>query len=359
MAEPTFDPAPLALEAVLDPAWLGCAQGGPRGPLDVRSVRIVDQFGPSATKVRMELDFGPAVPADTPTAYCLKGFFGDSALGYLESGVQITEAGFYRDCAPHLSMRLAPCAYTGTDPATGAGIIVMHDLIAAGARFLTALEPYSVDQAHSSLDQLARLHGESWGERLDAICPWAKSRVEELSRYERVPPARLTELMRGERGDPLPDALRDGDRIYAALRRLAQRDDAAGQCLVHGDAHAGNVFEHAADSSGGGCGIIDWQLLQRAHWSLDAAYHIAAVLTVADRRQHEQDLLRYYLERLAAHGGQPPHWDEAWARYCESVAYGMFLWGITLRVDPPIILEFNRRLGTAVADLDSFGRLGV
>lgn len=359
MAQLPFDPAPVTLDAVLDPAWLGRALGGEHAPLDVNSVRIVDQFGPSATKVRMELEFGRSVPPGTPSAYCLKGFFGDSALGYLASGVQITEAGFYSDCAPHLSMRLAPCAYTGTDPATGAGIIVMHDLIAAGSRFLTALEPYSVDQARSSLDQLARLNGESWQERLAQICPWARSRAEELTHYDRVPPAKLTELMQGERGDPLPDALRDGERIYAALRKLAARDPSSGQCLVHGDAHAGNVFENGAEAAGGGCGIVDWQLLQRGHWSLDAAYHIAAVLTVEDRRRHEQDLLRHYLDRLAAHGGQPPHWDEAWARYCESVAYGMFLWGITLRVDPPIILEFNRRLGTAVVDLDSFGRLGV
>jgi len=160
--------------------------------------------------------------------------------------------------------------------------------------------------------------------------------------------------MRGERGDPLPDTIRDCERIYAGLRQLAARDPAMGQCLVHGDAHAGNVFETAE-----GCGIIDWQLLQRGHWSLDAAYHIAAVLPVEQRRRHEQDLLRHYLDRLASHGGEPPAWADAWDRYRESVAYGMFLWGITLRVAPPIIMEFNRRLGTAVADHDSFGRLGV
>lgn len=345
-----YNPAPLDLATVLSPAWLGQALGG----VDVRAVRIVDQFGPSCTKVRMELAFGPSVEPGFPTAYCLKGFFGDPAIGYLQSGVQLTESAFYRDCAPLVGMRLADCVHAGSDEDTGAGVILMRDLITAGARFLTALEPYSAKQAESSLDQLALLHSASWGEDALARWPWVRSKTKALTEYRHVPAARVTELMRAERGEPLPDAIRDGDRIYAALGRIAERDNDLPHCLIHGDAHAGNVFETAE-----GCGIVDWQLLQRGHWSLDVAYHVAAALTVEDRRANEQALLRHYLGRLAAHGVTPPAWDEAWDRYRESLAYGLFLWAITVRVDPPIILEFNRRLGTAVADHDSFGRLGV
>ncbi|WP_323809632.1 phosphotransferase family protein [Sphingobium baderi] len=349
-----FNPAPLLLDTVLSAAWLGRALGGAGDPMDVRAVHIVDQFGPSCTKVRMELEFGPSAPPGLHSAYCLKGFFGDPGIGYLKSGVQLTESAFYRDCAPTLSMRLAECVHAGSDEATGAGVLLMKDLITAGARFLTALEPYSARQAESSLDQLARLHVASWGDAALAKWPWVRSKARELTRYQVVPAARVTELMRGERGAPLPDAIRDGARIYAALGRIADRDTALPHCLIHGDAHAGNMFENAD-----GCGIVDWQLLQRGHWSLDVAYHVAAALTVEDRRTHEQDLLRLYLDRLAAHGVTPPAWDDAWDRYRESLAYGMFLWAITIRVDPPVIMEFNRRLGTAVADHDSFGRLGV
>jgi len=349
-----FDPAPLDLAETLRAEWLGQALGGKASPLDVRRVHIVDQFGPSCTKVRMELEYGSSVPTDYPNAFCLKGFFGDPSMGYLKSGVQLTEAGFYRDIAPSLPMRLAQCVHAGSDPETGAGVILMHDLISGGARFLTALSPYSATQAQASLDQLAKLHAASWGEEALAQWPWVRARVEELTRYDVVPPTRLTELMQGERGEPLPDAIRDGERIYSALRQIARRDAALPHCLIHGDAHAGNVFESAD-----GTGFVDWQLLQRGHWSLDVAYHIAAVLTVEERRACEQDLLRYYLDRLTSLGVSAPGWDEAWDRYRESLAYGMFLWAITLRVDPPVIHEFNRRLGTAVADHDSLERLGA
>ncbi len=347
------EPAPIDLDRVLSPEWLGAALARDGAPAAVESVRVVDIFGPSATKARVELEFGPS-STGLHQAYCIKGFFGGDALGYLKSGVQVTEASFYRECAAHLPIRVPDCAYAGVDPATNAGLIVMKDLITAGARFLTALEPYTVEQARGSLDQLARLHATSSTSETLARWPWVRSRIEELTQYQHVPAARVTELMAAERGEGLPEAVRDGDRIYAALAALGRRSASSPACLIHGDAHAGNVFETAA-----GIGLVDWQLLQRGHWSLDVAYHVAAVLTVEDRRASEEELLRHYLDRYAAYRGAAPDWSEAWARYREALAYGLFLWSITVRVDPPIIRQFIIRLGTAVADHRSMDLLGA
>lgn len=105
--------------------------------------------------------------------------------------------------------------------------------------------------------------------------------------------------------------------------------------------------------------LIDWQVLQRANWALDIAYHVGAVLTVADRRASERDLLDHYLDRLASFGITPPTQAEAWRLYRASVAYGFYMWAITRRVDPPVIHEFVTRLGTAVADFDSYTLLEV
>jgi hypothetical protein len=255
----------------------------------------------------------------------------------------VAEASFYRDCAAELTVRVPRALYAGVDPETFAGVIVMQDEVPRGTRFLTALSPYTPEQAAMSLDQLARLHGGGWGGD-PARHPWLVSKLGYLSDFQGVPGPRLTELLQGERGERLPDAVRDGPRIYAALKALAARGERLPTTFVHGPE---------------GIGLIDWQLLQRGDWSLDAAYHIAAVLEVEDRRRSEQDLLRHYLERLAAHGGEPPTWDEAWRRYRQSTVYGYFLWAITLRVQPEIIHTFVTRLGTAAADHDGFGLLGV
>jgi len=349
----TAEPAPIDLDRVLSPEWLAAALARDGAPADVKSVKVVDIFGPSATKARVELEFGSR-SAGLHRAYCIKGFFGAGALGYLKSGVQVTEASFYRECAARLPVRVPDCAYAGVDRETNAGVIVMKDLITAGARFLTALEPYTVEQARASLDQLARLHAASSTPEMLAHWPWVRSRVEELTRYQHVPAPRVTELMTTDRGEGLPDEVRDGERIYAALAAIGRRTASSPLCLIHGDAHAGNVFQAA-----GGIGLVDWQLLQRGQWSLDVAYHVAAVLTVDDRRASEEELLRHYLARFTAHGGAAPDFAEAWTRYREALAYGLFLWAITVRVDPSIIRQFIIRLGTAVADHRSMHLLGV
>jgi hypothetical protein len=86
---------------------------------------------------------------------------------------------------------------------------------------------------------------------------------------------------------------------------------------------------------------------------------VAASLTPENRRSSEHDLLLGYLSHLHDAGVEAPSFDEAWEDFRASVAYGYFLWSITRRVYEPITVEMNRRLGTAVADLDSFGVLGV
>lgn len=45
--------------------------------------------------------------------------------------------------------------------------------------------------------------------------------------------------------------------------------------------------------------------VQRGPWYLDVGYHIASALTVEDRRAHEDELVRHYLDRLVAAGGTP------------------------------------------------------
>lgn len=353
MVDIQLSPAPMALKEVLDPAWLSQALSQGRELVSVQAVEVVETLGPSALKIRLVAEFGGSPPADIPKALCIKGIFDPRFTDYLKSGAQEAEANFYRLCAAQLNVRVPRAVYSASDPETRAGVTIMEDLVPQGARFLTALSPYAPEQAKRSLDQLARLHGGSW-ETPASDMPWIVPKLASIAAGQPVAAARVTEVLQGPRGAPLPQALRSGDRIYAAVRALAARGEALDSCYIHGDAHAGNVYE-----IGGELGLIDWQLLQRGHWSLDIAYHIAAALTIEDRRRHETDLLRYYLEALTQHGGKPPAWDEAWLRYREAVAYGFLMWAITMRVDPAITDEFVARLGTATADLDTFGLLGV
>jgi hypothetical protein len=60
------------------------------------------------------------------------------------------------------------------------------------------------------------------------------------------------------------------------------------------------------------------------------------------------------LERLRHEGGLPPSWDDAWRSIAVGMVYGFFLWGITLKVRPPVTTAMLERLGAAVADHDAY-----
>lgn len=348
-----ISPAPIVLDDVLNVDWLSWALSQDRAPVRVKAFEVVETLGPSALKIRIKLTFDGAPPADVPSEICIKGIFDPALTQWLKSGAQQAEANFYKILAPKLTVRVPRALYAGFDPETMAGLVVMEDLIPKGVRFLTALSPYTPEQARGSLDQLARLHGGAWAPAAD-VEPWITPKLPGMAKSQIMPPERLTELLNGERGEAVPDSVKSGPRIYAALVKMAERAEQLGYCFVHGDAHGGNVWEGRE-----GVGLVDWQVLQRGHWSMDVAYHMCAALDVEDRRRSEKDLLRHYLDRLYAHGGAKIAFEDAWPMYQGAIPYGLFMWGITLRVDPPIIKQFVTRLGTAVADHDSFGLLGA
>jgi aminoglycoside/choline kinase family phosphotransferase len=338
------DAAPLDLARALSPEWLSAALGG-----RVTDVRVVETLKTMATKVRFEVGLD-----GQKRGYCIKGFFGDGTLSAGEAVNGQAEARYYLEFAPDSAVNAPNCRYAGIDADTGHGVILMDDIVVAGGAFLTALQPYSIDQAAATLGQLARLHAEHWNGRGLDRRPWLRNRAADMAEQSLIPLDMLQGLMDGERSKPLSPAITSAARMHAAIRALAEVDRDQPACLVHGDAHAGNIYVLNGEP-----GLIDWQVLQRSHWALDVAYHIGAALSTEVREVSEQDLIRDYLDRLRGHGVEAPAWNDAWLAYRRHLAYGYYMWGVTRRVDPPIILEFVKRLGLAVASLECFEALGV
>jgi aminoglycoside/choline kinase family phosphotransferase len=344
-----FNPAPIHSDAVLEPAWVECALSQAFPGIKVHTVKLIDRFGPSAIKVRMEAEAEIDGKAQT-LALCSKATMDDLAPMLLANGTARIEAMFYRECAPLLDVRVPKCHFIGLDPETDNGLILMEDLTTDGARFLSALEPYTPEEATQSLDQLARLHAASFEGSAIYQQPWITRALDRFTVKPIVPIDILQGLLDDPRGEPLPKELRSAERLQGGIVDLAARTKQRPNCLIHGDAHAGNIYREA----GGGVGLIDWQVFQQSSWAQDVAYHIGAALTTEDRRTHERSLLQTYLDRLQAHGGPKIGFDEAWDDYRASMTYGFYMWGVTRRVAVPIILEFVKRLGLAVADLDSY-----
>lgn len=346
-----FDPAPVDLATVISPAWLTAMLARRWPGVQVRGADVVEVLATQATKVRLKLDVTGS-GEQVPTAICIKGVLTDTGAGPAAS---IVETLFYREAAADLPVRVPPCIHASLNAEGSRGVVVMRDVIAAGGRFCTALEPFTPDEAMDGLDQLARLHAASGPSSKAFAFPWAANFVERTASQSIIARDVLQGLLDGPRGDRLAPGLRDAARLESALGLYAAELRQGPLCLVHGDAHAGNIYRQAD----GQLGIVDWQILQKGNWAQDVAYHLAAVLTPEDRRAHERALLDEYRRRLKALGGPEFEADAAWRSYRAAIVYGYYLWAITRKVEPVIIHEFVCRLGTAADDLQSFELLGA
>ena len=345
-----FDPAPADLATVVSADWLTAMLAARWPGAVVEQVSVVELLATQATKVRLQLVVQG--PDGVPSDICIKGVLTNTGA---PPSASLVETLFYREAAAVLPVRVPDCIHASLSADGSRGVIVMRDVITAGGHFCSALEPFNADQAIDGLDHLARLHRAGDQHSRTFGFAWVRSFLDQISLQPIIPGDALQDLLDGPRGEKLPAAVRNAERLQPALERLAAEVRAGPLCLVHGDAHAGNIYRQAD----GQLGLVDWQILQKGSWAMDVAYHLAAVLTPADRRLHERALLAEYSARLKALGGAGLDSDTAWREYRIALVYGYYLWAITRKVEPAITDEFVYRLGTAVADLDAFGLLGV
>jgi len=340
---------PDTLAAVLDPAWLSAALGQRFPGTEVTDVRPGPVVSRVSTNARFHIECRDDRPPGLPADLCVKGYFtdcSDTAAASRTAGVP--EAQFYRLLVRSSGVRTLDCVYADVDAATQHGVVITGDVTAHGATFLDALSPYNADQVAESLEQYAVLHGRTWGGVASGE-PWLAPRLEATMRARGLPEIRGN--FEGPIGSRVPEQVRDPERLLEAVRRLVDLlETAEPRCLLHGDAHVGNLY---LDADGRPC-LVDWQLVQGGPWYLDVGYHLGCTLGPEERRRAESDLLAHYLDRLRFEGADAPSFDDARRSAGLGMVYGFFLWAITLKVAPPITTAMLERLGSAVADHEAY-----
>ena len=83
---------------------------------------------------------------------------------------------------------------------------------------------------------------------------------------------------------------------------------------------------------------VDWQTVSWGPVMTDASYFLGGSLSVADRRAHEQALVREYHDALHAHGVRGFAWEDCWSGYRREC----FL-GILMTVAPAMLVERTER----------------
>jgi aminoglycoside phosphotransferase (APT) family kinase protein len=79
--------------------------------------------------------------------------------------------------------------------------------------------------------------------------------------------------------------------------------------LVHGDSHLGNHFLHGEEA-----GMLDWQAAQWGKGIRDVQYFLTDSLPADVLAAHEEELVRYYIDAVAANGVKLD-FEETWYQY--------------------------------------------
>ena len=292
----------------------------------VEEVRIGDVQHGTNSRARVTLSLADG---DGPSSVFVKGPGRAShrlallALGALTTEARLADEGV-RFPLEH------PVFYGGgVDVSRAACVVVVEDVVAAGATPHDARTPLSLEAVRSGLDGLAALHAAHWARPV----PQALGHLSEWRLGAALGAVSVASLARGmRRADrvlgrrlELPPGV--GPReLSRQFRRSATIAASPPRTVLHGDPHPGNAYATA----GGRTGFYDWQLARLGHWSHDVGYFLAGSLDPEDRRRHERSLLESYLDALERSGVRPPPIDVAWARYRGTPAFGLATWLHTL-----------------------------
>jgi Ecdysteroid kinase-like family len=262
----------------------------------VSAVEVIDAHSGTTGRARVRLTAGGAVPETLFVK--LQPFTQDQRELIRQVGLGVAEARVYANIGNELPVRVPRVWHSSYQPEDGAFVMVLEDLTASGCRFPATADDDILDVAHSTVQELAKLHATY----LDRELPWL----------------RTAEGMRAKPNDPKVAARRSmfikmpldqfGAEMPPVFRRLAElyierNFDVVtlfGQgehTLIHGDSHIGNLFV-----DNGRAGFYDWAVASRGPGIRDFAYFMCNSVPTDLRRAHQDDLISLYRRTFESHG---------------------------------------------------------
>lgn len=289
----------------------------------------------TGTKQRLLLEYNDAGHAHRlPATMWFKGGLEPHSDHVRTSHVR--ESLYYERIAP-LNLVNGPAGYFAATDEDGYSAQLIEDLLQRNARFGTALDPLTRESAVSALQMLARLHAYWWrAPELDQLgLPGGSLATDGIILRLLTPEAWSTAMTR-QPAVGIHEDLRDVARIRAGMEALWEIDRRSeGLCMVHGDAHPGNLFFEQS----GRPGFLDWQRLMQCDWAHDVNYLLVSSMAIDDCAAHEQGLVRHYLDEREAQGVPPMDWDSAWLSYRQHTMYGLIWNVVPPTMQPPEVCD--------------------
>ena len=313
MAQLSVPTTPDAITA----EWLTDALGA-----SVTSVRKeMVGTGQMGDSVRLTLDYdgatsGPAsivakLPALDPTS---------RATAAAVRSYEI-EVSFYRELAPELPVRAPQCHLALHDPVSDDFVLLLEDL--APARQGDQLAGCSIDQAAIAVEELPKLHAPRWGDPALERLPWLNRSSPDSAMMMTMLVTGLYDGFRTRYTDRLdPDVFELCERFIPRLASYVG-DRPGPWTVAHGDYRLDNLL-FGTEEGGPPVAVVDWQTVALGPGIADLSYFVGAGLLPADRRAHEDALVRSYDAGMRAMGVDLD-WDDCWQQYRRHTFSGLVM----------------------------------
>lgn len=302
-----------ASPADIDASWLNGFLGERHPGVEVLDVELLGTTEMTNTHCRLEVTYADAAGAPKRLFGKLPPLNPDRRQSVAQSHIGRREAFFYSKLAPTIGMRVPVLHGVGYDRSDESFVLLIEDLEDSGCRVSDGTWGIAPDSAAAALEDLAALHLRFEDPaRRAAVADWVPVQAKG-SNYGQ----KLLRYGLDHHRDRLSNDFASIAELYIDHSDVLYDLWHSGPpTVIHGDPHIGNLFDDA-----GRTGFLDWGLINLGSPLRDVSYFITMALDIEDRRQHERDLLRHYLEVKAAAGRTDITFDQAWLAHRIQTAY--------------------------------------
>jgi aminoglycoside/choline kinase family phosphotransferase len=335
----------------IDAAWLGDALQQRYPGVEVLTTEIVDLTQGTSTRMRLRARYADNGATTPPKALFAKSAFENGFRDMMTAaGIYEAEVRAFSELLPNVNARTPALYASAVDETDGQFLLIMEDMVDAGISWYPPGGPISVDEAEKVLAGMATWHAPFWDDPALNGRAWLPT-PQESAKHDTTKMFVQTgiQLLQENWSNSLPEVA-GAEELVTAFDTLMEASSEAPRTLLHGDPHLGNLGRIDGEPV-----FLDWQVIRRGHAALDLSYFLSMSLEIEDRRAHEEQLLRDYLDRRTSLGGGEESFDSLWASYRAQSLYGLLVWAATPEFMQPstVTVPYVTRALAAFDDLDT------
>jgi hypothetical protein len=345
----------------VDTRWLGKVLNA--GVTSLNVTQIGQGVGIMGDIYRVALTYEDGATGPASVVVKLPSSFEENRAQGVALGMFEAEVRFYNELADQVSSGLPAIYRAEITPGSAEFVIVMQDL--SDLSLVDQSDGMSVEQASAAVDVLAQVHAVWWDRAQGEDLEWIQSMVgPRIEFVDQILPDLMPVFASGF-GDHLPPGGLDLFELFAGnyLKVTSVLAARSPWTLVHQDFRVENLLFGPPGS--GRVIILDWQGIGRGPGAYDLAYLLGGSMDTDLRRDHENDLVTAYHNRLIDLGISDYAFADLWDDYQLSHLMGGLATPVVIgggmdlanERGRNLVINMARRHVTAALDHDGPARL--